>query len=283
MVLPCGGSFCPGGGGRIGRGKVMDWSRAKTIFIITFLILNIFLGVQLIMQKNQNKFDLIKETSIEERLKADEITFPELPQEPTEGTYVEAEEKMFREDELAFLRGQDIDLSGGTTVLSTLKDPYPLKKDWQEKDANEFVLNYVYKGDEYVFGEFREDENQIIYYQTYNNFPFFKNSSGQLVLTLNNNNEIVSYRQTMLDHVKELKKQELLTAYEALVTLYNKRLLRSGNKITKVEIGYYTLVPVRSSQLLAPTWRFSVEGGDDLFVNAVEGHAFSETESKKLE
>jgi len=151
----------------------MDWSRAKTIFIITFLILNIFLGVQLVMQKNQNKFDLIKETSIEERLKADEITFPELPQEPTEGTYVEAEEKMFREDELAFLRGQDIDLSGGTTVLSTLKDPYPLKKDWQEKDTNEFVLNYVYKGDEYVFGEFREDENQIIYYQTYNNFPFF--------------------------------------------------------------------------------------------------------------
>lgn len=263
----------------------MDWSRAKTIFIITFFILDIFLVFQLITQKNENKFDLIKETSIEERLKADEIIVPKLPEQPTKGKYVQADAKIFQEKELSHLNGQEITIVSGTTVQSKLKTPYPLKKNWQTKDVDEFVLSNVVYGDHYVYGEYDKKNNRFIYFQKYNNIPFFNNLSGQLVLTLNEKNEIVSYTQTMLENIKEIKEQEILTAYDAMVTLYNKQLLKSGGKITEVEIGYYTLVPIMSSQLLAPTWRFSIEGQEDLFVNAVEGHAFfvSDSENKILE
>ena len=57
----------------------MDWSRAKTIFIITFLLLDIFLIQQLISQRNENTFDTIEETTIDERLEAQNIQVIDLP------------------------------------------------------------------------------------------------------------------------------------------------------------------------------------------------------------
>ena len=71
----------------------MDWSRAKTIFIITFLLLDIFLIQQLISQRNENTFDTIEEITIDERLEAQNIQVNDLPTEPTSAPYLEAEVK----------------------------------------------------------------------------------------------------------------------------------------------------------------------------------------------
>ncbi|WP_062351060.1 two-component system regulatory protein YycI [Bacillus kwashiorkori] len=251
----------------------MDWSRAKTIFIITFFILDIFLIYQLTNQKNDNTFDLIKETSIEEQLKADEIKVPKLPEKPTKETYIEADAKRFMKDDL-FFEGQEISIVNETFVQSLLKKPYKLKDEWEVKNVDSFVTENVFSGSQYRFSYFDQDNLSIIYYQTHKNNPFFQNSSGQLTLHLNENKEIISYTQTMLENIKEIKEQQILTAHEAMVTLYKKRLLKSGSEITRVDIGYYTLVPISTSQLLVPTWRFSIKGQEDLYVNAVEGHAF---------
>ena len=46
----------------------MDWSRTKTIFIVTFLMLNIFLTWQLIETNNANKLTMIAEATTQETL-----------------------------------------------------------------------------------------------------------------------------------------------------------------------------------------------------------------------
>ena len=258
----------------------MDWSRAKNVFIMIFLILDIFLISQFIIQKSENTYDLIQDTPIDQQLKADKIQIKtELPLKPTKASYVEADAMVFQANEISSLSGQSIEiLNDNILIKSQLTSPYPLKKDWKVADVDQFLKNYVYYGDQYKYYQYDKDKNMITYYQLHKNQMFYKNASGQVQLVLNDKNEIVSYSQTMLDDIKEISKQEIITAHEAMTILYNKGLLDVGSNITNIKLGYYTLVPIKSSQLLAPTWCFTIDDKRDYFVNAVEGHVLNEEE-----
>jgi len=252
----------------------MDWSKAKTIFIITFFILDLFLLYQIYIQKYENRYDLIKETSIEEQLAADNIKVKDLPDEPTKASYVEADSKQFKVEDFAKVVDQEVSISNNTQIFSVLDTPYPLGEDWKQEDVDRFVHTNVQYGTYYVFWEHDAEKNTITYYQTYNGKIFYENKDAQVELQLNENNEIISYSQTALENIQEIKEQEIITAHDAMVVLYNKNHLKTGYEISNVDLGYYTLVPIMSSQLLAPTWRFTINGDTDLFVNAVEGYVF---------
>lgn len=58
---------------------------------------------------------------------------------------------------------------------------------------------------------------------------------------------------------------------KAIETLHQNGILKPKSNVTKVELGYSTLVQLTASQVLAPTWRIVVNGKDNLFVNAFEG------------
>ena len=64
----------------------MDWSKIKTIFIITFLILDVYLLFQFMKIRDANKYEVITEASFEEKLKADEIKYVDLPKDPIQGS-----------------------------------------------------------------------------------------------------------------------------------------------------------------------------------------------------
>ncbi|WAA12273.1 two-component system regulatory protein YycI [Fervidibacillus halotolerans] len=255
----------------------MDWSRAKTIFIFTFLILNVFLLFRLIQLETENKNAFIQETSMEERLLADDIEVPELPQEPKKEYYVEATAKTFHRNDMEDLSGQEITIVSENVLESNLSIPFQLNDDWKQTDVDLFVFNHIYQGNQYTFWDYDPEKRQIIYYQNFKNKTFYKNKNAAIILQLDQNGNIDSYSQTMLDNIKEIKEQDIFSAKQALLILYNKQYIQSGSKITDVALGYYTLVPAISSQLLVPTWRFEINGEKNLFVNAVEGSIFQET------
>ncbi len=89
---------------------------------------------------------------------------------------------------------------------------------------------------------------------------------------LNKDNQIVSYEQTYLEGIEKLTaKEEILPPLKAIETLHQKGILKPKSTITKVELGYSTLIQLAASQVLAPTWRFVVDDKESLFVNAFEG------------
>ncbi|WAA09558.1 two-component system regulatory protein YycI [Fervidibacillus albus] len=112
----------------------------------------------------------------------------------------------------------------------------------------------------------------------HDNKTFYKNKNGEIIIQLDEEGNIDSYTQTMLENIQEIKEQDIFSAKQALLILYNKQYIQSGSEITDVNLGYYTLVPALSSQLLVPTWRFEINGEENLFVNAVEGSVFQGTE-----
>jgi regulatory protein YycI of two-component signal transduction system YycFG len=103
-----------------------------------------------------------------------------------------------------------------------------------------------------------------------------------LTLHLNDENEIISYKQTLLEGIEVLsQKQEVLPPIKAIETLYDNGVLQPKSKITKVELGFYTLVQLTESQVLTPTWRFVVDDKENLFVNAFEGKIIQIADDQK--
>ena len=251
----------------------MDWSKIKTIFILTFLVLDIYLLYEFLKIHDANKYEFISGTSFEEKLSAEEITFVELPKINSKDAYVSAKPKEFNKDELAIkLKGQSVSITADTIVDSVLSEPVRINKNVKPAELNAFVKSKVAFGEHYKFWEYNKEDQTITYFQQFQNKVFYKNKNGKLTLYLNEDNEIIAYKQTFLVEIESLSdNQEILPPLKAIEALYDNGMLAPKSKITKVEIGYFTLVQLTASQVLTPTWRFVVDEKENLFVNAFEG------------
>jgi regulatory protein YycI of two-component signal transduction system YycFG len=255
----------------------LDWNKIKTIFIITFLILDIFLFFQFIQKRNNSQLEIMVEENIEEQLAANKITHVDLPKEPAQAAYITGKSREFHEEETRSLKGQTVVLLDSKTIHSSLKDPIAIPKTDKGYFFEEFLRDSVLDGTKYKYWKLDEKEKKIYFFQQFKGKNIFHNQYAAIVADINEKNEIVSYTQTMLTDVKEMggesKAQEIITATKALKTLYLKGEIESGSRVTKVELGYYTVVIPSSSgfQVIAPTWHFVLNGKDDYFVNAIEG------------
>lgn len=251
----------------------MDWSKIKAIFIITFLILDVYLLYQFMKMRDANKYELITETSFEDKLKADEIKYVELPKTPIKDQYISAKPKMFTKEEVAKLKGQTALLKEqSTTIQMTIDKPLQLNSKFEPADLSSFFKENILYGDQYRFWEKNDKKSTITYFQQYENFPMYQNINGMITFHYNSDNQIVSYQQTFLEGIEKLTaKEEILPPLKAIETLHQKGVLKPKSKITKIEFGYSTLIQLTASQVLAPTWHFVVDDKESLFVNAFEG------------
>lgn len=265
----------------------MDWSKIKTIFILTFLILDVYLFYQFMKIRDANKYEFITEASFEDKLKADDIKYVELPKAPINDQYISAKPKIFKEDDLAKLKDQTAYLlDDGKTIEAVLKKPVQLESNFEESDIDEFLNENVLYGDHYKFFSKSDKKNSITLYEQFENNTFYKNISGMLTLNLNKNNQIYSYEETYLEGMDKLTtKESILPPINAIETLHQNGLIKPKSQITSVELGYSTLVQLSASQVLAPTWRIVVNNKQNLFVNAFEGQIidFDSNENKVSE
>lgn len=250
----------------------MDWSKIKTIFILTFLILDIYLLYQFITIRDTNKYEFITEASFEDNLKADEIKYVALPKTPIKGQYVSAKPKIFKNEDAEELKGQSISINNGTILSSVLEKPVQLTSKLEPAEISSFLKNDVLFGDHYQFWAKDDKKKTITYFQQFENKPFYQNVSGMITFNINAKNQIISYEQTYLEKIEKMsQKEEILPPLKAIETLHQNDKLKSKSKVTKVELGYFTLIQLTASQVLAPTWHFVVDDKEDFFVNGFEG------------
>lgn len=251
----------------------MDWSKIKTIFILAFLVLDVYLAFQFMKVRDINNYGYITDASFEEKLSNDNITMVDLPKVSEKQQYVSAKAKFFTEKEINSLHAKNVSFGDGTTLRVNLEKPLKLSGKFDPEYFNSFVEGMVIHGDQYQFWKVNEQSKTIVYFQKYNNKQFFQNINGQLIFHLNDNNEVIGYVQTYLEGIEVLTdEQEILAPIRAVETLYKKGLLKPKSNITKVELGYSTLVQLSASQVLAPTWRFEINDSENLYVNAIEGY-----------
>lgn len=270
----------------------MDWSKIKTIFIISFLILDIYLVYEFFKIQVTNEYEIQTEASIEKWLKAEEIEYGQLPTGYLEEHYLKARPKVFNADDTkrAIFSDQDVNIIGNSTVLeSVLKKPYKIKDRFEPSQLSSFIKTHILYGDEYRYWEKDNEKRTITYYQQHKGKPFYENINGMLTFYLNEDNEIISYEQTYLTEVKELSESEkIIQPINALETLYQGEYIKAKSKITNVELGYYTLVPLSDTtqvMVMNPAWCFVINNEKKLYVSAFEGKIvdLDKKENKEVE
>ncbi|PFA20564.1 hypothetical protein CN373_14555 [Bacillus cereus] len=267
----------------------MDWNRIKTIFIITFFILDLFLVFQFIQKQDSNQLELMAETKVDQQLKDDKITVGDLPKEPKKDSFITAKNKEFKEEDVQSLKNQTAILQDANTIVSKFKEPLLLSKTLSKDKYSEFLKNYVVDGQKYEFG--KAEATKIYFFQKYKDKPIFYNDHGMIVVDVNEKGELISYTQTMLTDLKEMgesekaKEQEIITAQTALENLFFKNEIKQNTHFKEAQIGYATLVTSTASniQVLAPTWNLKTDRKVDYFVNAIEGQVLKLEKEKENE
>ncbi|MGJ9385764.1 hypothetical protein CR203_17270 [Salipaludibacillus neizhouensis] len=257
----------------------MDWSKAKTIFIITFLCLNAFLGYQLYEKETQNYSVAPEASSLQERLIQQRVEIiDDNPEEtvqgaPISGTYRTFDESFLEEN----LEDQEADLLNSTTIYSVLENPYKIVDANIDASVEAFLTRHVYNGEEYDFAVYNEEEGKIGLYQTYEGRKIddYEGDNHHLILDISEDNNVESYTQTYMNirDQEEDRKQELLSLYKAVEQVLDASLLSVGTIIEDSELGYYNYnlgEGQRQSQMYAPVWR--IKAKDQVYyVDALEG------------
>jgi regulatory protein YycI of two-component signal transduction system YycFG len=265
----------------------VDWSKTKTIFIMVFLILDIFLVFQFLNKREDNQFDYLTETTLEENLKGDEIELPPLSKDKHKEKILFAKSKEFTKKDTENLKDQDVSIQQKSTLVGKFTNTTMISNDLKPNELDEFLKENIYHGDNYKFWSYDKKSNLVVYYQSFKNKLFYNNTKSKLTLTVNENREIVSYEQTYLEDVKPINKyQEIIPAIKAIESLYNAGDIPPKSSISEAPLlGYYNLLPPSSesaSILLTPAWRVVIDNNKDLYVTAFDGEVIELNTEKKL-
>lgn len=254
----------------------MDWSKAKSIFIIVFLIINVFLyALYLNRHTEALKVPVLGEKTIESKLKEDNISYKMLPN-VEKSKYISASVKTFKSDELKLKNSKSVTIENDTKILVLLEKPIKIKDINDEGSFNDFITQYVQNGSSYELWEVDEKNRTATFFQRLKDQIVYYNIFAIVKVYWDEKNEITMYEQTMLENIEEYKEDEqLLTPIHAFQALYAKGLLKPNSEIIDVKLGYSTLVQTTTTQVFVPTWEVRVKREDnsieEFFVNAVEG------------
>lgn len=255
----------------------MDWNKTKTIFIVVFSILNVFLySLYLSQYTEAQNVRVLGETSIEDSLEQENISYDELPDYPKEMSYVSADTETFSKEVLGKLKNQTFITSGETVLHATLKEPFKVKNAKGDYQFQDFLTNYVPYGEEYLLWEVVEENQFALFFQKVEDYPVYFNDNAMLIVYWDKDGNIVNYEQQRFGEFEHFnKKKDILSPRDVINTLYSRDFLKKNSKVTSISLGYSTLITLTKTQVFAPTWRVRVElkDGDyeDHFVNAIDG------------
>ncbi|RWZ54693.1 hypothetical protein EQV77_13670 [Halobacillus fulvus] len=270
------------------EGGCMQWGQIKTLFIISFLILDLFLLQQFLEKQNQPELsqltfesqDTVTELENSDVTIDEDVLSFEVPSVPV----IESEGISFSEDirnqmeDLEEDGGQDIEYINNNTVMkSTLDEPVDV--------TEENILNQINAvipfANQYSYWGWDQEKGVAILFQKTNNRTIYMNQGGVLLVRIEDN-QITRYAATLhsfsnSSEEEDAQPSELISPLNVIKQLFDEGLISQGDEISSIDVVYHNslnLVPglQNGPQQFAPTWKIDIAGGGSLFVNAIRGH-----------
>jgi len=269
----------------------LDWNKTKTIFIIVFSILNVFLYTLFLNRHTESKeIEPLSEASVSDRLQADNIQYESLDSTVEPESYVAGNVRIFKSETMEPRENQTFEIiEEGSKLLATFKTPAAIPNVKDTASFEDFAVKNIDNGSVYKLWKIDKEARKAVLFQTVKNRFIYYNSGGTLTMYWNEESEIIRYEQTQFAELEDFPETvDLLPEEDAVSALYGQRILQPNSTIIDLTLGFSTLVQFTESQVFAPTWRVRVELEDgseeDYFVNAVEGKIIEfENEPKELE
>lgn len=244
----------------------MNYRRIEMIFLITFLLLNIYLGFNLYEDNKEeavNKMETVSD--IEKILERDKIKYPKtISDKRTEGYYLSAQKTDFDHD-VKQLKHQHATVTNGV-VTSTLDKGHQVKLNTDFLSAiNAFDHNKenVIKGSDYQYYAEESTKKVLMYTQMYHDMPIV-DETARIEYDIQHD-KVVKYRQTHIDNIEEMRDaQPLISSRDAIFTLYTEGKLANFDHIRWARLAYNKIYTLNQTYVYAPTWQISIRHSSGL-------------------
>lgn len=269
----------------------MNWSKTKTIFIICFLLLDIFLAYQMYDRQRESKKQLENFATDTIDIKNQKVRVKaELPDVENKvyfltGAFVDFDDVEVKKGLKALEGGSKLNFTtsdNGRVLIATFKKPIKIPK--TTEDQQTLLKKYMYRGGDYSYYPLPEDNRSGVlhFIQTFNGTPIFSvaAATGELYTldVYTDGKNITGYKQVLLqttpgELVSISKKPE-----EAINILSetNNLPITENPVIDTVELGYInTSSDINGDQKYPyiPAWYIGVktDKGEKAFFVTMDG------------
>ena len=262
----------------------MDFKRIEWIFLIVFIGINIFLGIELWQTPTllsagstptQTQTDIKSETS------ADQITIPKVNDKQEDGYYLAAKtDNSWIKKATQQVKGQVENNSSENLIYVHLDKPITLSKN--KKEALRQVMRFkddsqnVYQGKNYTYlSELFEGDDYIFNQKT--KYGEFFAATARLHIIVKDN-QIVSYSQSYVDDLNPVReRQNTISSKAAVDSLYTYSELPNNSKVILLKQVYTKLLTVKGNTIYIPTWLAAIENNTSKTVTLKRVNAFTGT------
>src|SRR5699024_2380642 len=127
----------------------MHWGQIKTLLILSFFVLDVYLFMQFMDKKEEADIAILEEqtSTIEDQLKSEDISVENLPKEDDEETYISVKQENFEEDDLedeSLENKQDPTIYKYNLIASKLDKPIKIKENASTDTLTEILEETVF-------------------------------------------------------------------------------------------------------------------------------------------
>lgn len=237
----------------------MDWGRAKNVLIYAFLLLNLVLGYQLWMDYREQVGSNLDFTSLSESTQQvmEENGIQLLSPIPTETPQLPKINYIYS----AEAQGEPVGLEQSVDTKLIYADEKELRNALEGKIAD--LGNYRHD-------EPSDKENVFIFRPlVQKEWPLF-NVELEFI---HEAQKIHAFREPVFEILpsSDMEEQKVLPASKALETLIERNFIPPDSAVRDIQLGYYGQLFNTEDQLAAPTWRFTLDHGEMIYVQGISG------------
>ena len=247
----------------------MDFRRSAIVLIVCFFFLDVFLFGLVWQKKVESKTPLNTSINVIDQMKQDGITLPSLTSTDETAPIIQLTPVSI-ESGLNNLQNQIVSLEKNVInaelvppIQLSLSNPVNAES---FNDLTAFINNKVLFGDKYVWSSYNATTRKVIYTQKADKLSIMDGTS-QIIVTLNTNDQAVSYEQTYAGNVQVLgNERSLITAQSAVEVLFLAGKIPAKSTVLTVKLSYFQSLVLKEFSIYSPAWYVEIRQADGQLV-----------------
>ena len=247
----------------------MDFRRSAIVLIVCFFFLDVFLFGLVWQKKVESKTPLNTSINFIDQIKQDVITLPSLTSTDETAPIIQLTPVSI-ESGLNNLQNQIVSLEKNVInaelvppIQLSLSNPVNAES---FNDLTAFINNKVLFGDKYIWSSYNATTRKVIYTQKADKLSIMDGTS-QIIVTLNTNDQAVSYEQTYAGNVQVLgNERSLITAQSAVEVLFLAGKIPAKSTVSTVKLSYFQSLVLKEFSIYSPAWYVEIRQADGQLV-----------------
>lgn len=263
----------------------MDFRRIEWILLIVFLCMDIFLGWSLVQNRqvfmSASTTGATTETLSE--MKRDQISLPPLGKTKSSGSYLagHSDNTVLQSSTSNTVRTSNTTTTVKTTngvaqLTAKLKTPLALSRKGIASQVRKFATdtNNVWRGNQYEFEPSMSGRSTYVFCQK-TRYGVIVDGHGRLEVTVRDD-KVTGYTQTYATNVTTMHRaQKLISAREAVLTLYRSNEIVNNSTVTWTKLGYTELLTTKGTTVYIPAWYVGISSKNSKNVTVRKVNAMS--------